>query len=186
VVVAPLASGSLYTKLDKGSSELFAVGLVDGVRSRYVGGQPAGCGPIASAFRDGSESVTPVRVPATVVRSLAIGSPADGGKALEVARGSGGSILGVDDAETISAIRLLAESEGILTETAGGVTVAALRRAVIEGTVRRGDEVVLVITGNGLKTLDVLDRPAAAAIEPTFEAFEQWWGERGAAEAAAA
>ncbi len=186
VVVAPLASGSLYTKLATGFSELTDVGLLDGRSPRYLGGQPAGCGPIASAFAQGSDEVRPVRMPSTLVRSLAIGSPADGGRALDVARSSGGAILRVEDVETISAMRLLAETEGILTETAGGVTLAALRRAVAEGTVRRSDEVVLVITGNGLKTLEVLELPPATAIEPNFEAFERWWDEQEEAQATAA
>jgi threonine synthase len=178
VVVAPLASGSLYTKLDKGFGEFRAAGLLDSTaRPRYIGGQAAGCGPIATAFAEDSDVVRPVRAPSTLVRSLAIGSPADGGKALDVARTSGGAILGVDDAETVSAMRLLAETEGILTETAGGVTLAALRRAVANGAVRPSDETVLVITGNGLKTLDILDRPATRSIAPTFEAFESWWEE---------
>jgi threonine synthase len=185
VVVAPLASGSLYTKLHKGFGELAELGLVDGPAPRYVGGQAAGCGPIAAAFSDGVSVVRPVRVPDTIVRSLAIGSPADGARALEIARSSGGGIFGVEDAETIAAMRLLAETEGILTETAGGVTLAALRRAIAEGTVRREDEVVLVVTGNGLKTLEVLETESSGSIAPTFEAFEAWWGEQVARAAAA-
>ncbi len=147
---------------------------------RYVGGQAAGCGPIASAFADGADVVTPVERPDTIVRSLAIGSPADGPYALKLARTSGGSIHGVSDAETVDAIRLLARTEGILTETAGGVTLAALRRAIAAGTVGRDDEVVLVITGNGLKTLEVLDGGIGLPepIAPTYEAFESWWESR--------
>jgi threonine synthase len=186
VVVAPLASGSLYTKLHKGFSELAALGLTEGTAPRFVGGQAAGCGPIATAFAEGADSVRPVRVPSTIVRSLAIGSPADGARALEIARESGGGIFGVEDSETIAAIRLLAETQGILTETAGGVTLAALRRAIAEGTVRRDDDVVLVITGNGLKTLEVLETEPTTTIAPTFEAFEAWWSDHEEAEAAAA
>jgi threonine synthase len=186
-VVAPLASGSLYTKLAKGFGELAEVGLLDGAPpTRYVGGQASGCAPIAAAFAAGTDLVTPVERPDTIVRSLAIGNPADGGYAVRLARGSGGSIHAVDDGFTVESMRLLAETEGILTETAGGVTVAALRRAIEAGTVGGDDTVVLVITGNGLKTLDVLaggDR-LPEAIPPTLEAFEAWW--RAQAEAIAA
>jgi threonine synthase len=185
VVVAPLASGSLYTKLAKGFDELAEVGLVEQAPIRYVGGQAAGCAPIATAFAEGADDWRPVHMPQTVVRSLAIGTPADGVFALRIARGSGGAIIGVEDEATIDSIRLLAETEGILTETAGGVTLAALRQAIVDGTVGRDDEVVLVITGNGLKTLDVINdgRALPEPIAPTFDAFERWWGEDGQAAA---
>jgi threonine synthase len=180
VVVAPLASGSLYTKLGKGFTELAEVGLIDARPVTYVGGQAAGCAPIAVAFTEGTEQWRPVPRPQTVVRSLAIGTPADGVFALRLARGSSGAVHGVEDAETIDAIRLLAETEGILTETAGGVTLAALRRSIADGGVRPESEVVLVITGNGLKTLDVINdgRLLPEPIAPTFDAFESWWAER--------
>lgn len=180
VVVAPLASGSLYTKLGKGFGELATLGLLDdGASPRFIGGQALGCGPIAGAFADGSDVVRPVERPDTIVRSLAIGNPADGGFALKLARESRGGIYGVADPQTIDSIRLLAQTEGILTETAGGVTLAALRRAIDAGEVTRQDEVVLVITGNGLKTLDAIvdGLPLAEPIQPTFEAFEVWWPE---------
>jgi threonine synthase len=181
VVVAPLASGSLYTKLSRGFRELASLRLIDEDAVRFIGGQPAGCSPVASAFAAGAEVVRPVEAPDTVVRSLAIGSPADGGYAVKLARESGGAILAVPDQATIDAIRLLAETEGILTETAGGVTLAADgvdRGAIAEGRVRRDEEVVLVITGNGLKTLDVIadDSPSLSApIRPTLSAFEASW-----------
>jgi threonine synthase len=178
VLVAPLASGSMYTKLSRGFRELVGVGLLDAAPVRYVGGQAAGCAPIAQAWAAGADIVRPVETPDTVVRSLAIGSPADGAYAIRLARDSGGAILGVPDEASIEGIRLLAETEGILTETAGGVTVAALRQAIADGSVKRDEEVVLVITGNGLKTLDVLaadDRSLPQPIPPTFDAFEAWW-----------
>jgi threonine synthase len=178
VIVAPLASGSMYTKLARGFRELVATELLEPADVRYIGGQASGCAPIANAFASGADVVRPVEKPNTVVRSLAIGSPADGGYSIKQARDSGGAIYGVHDEETIESIRLLAESEGIFTETAGGVTVAALRRAIDAGTVKRHDEVVLVITGNGLKTLDVLADDFEAPpepIAPTFDAFEAWW-----------
>jgi threonine synthase len=191
VVVAPLASGSMYTKLARGFRELLSVGLIDEASVRFVGGQAAGCAPIAEAWQQGADIVRPVERPDTIVRSLAIGSPADGAYSVRLARESRGAIVAVPDGATIAAIRLLAETEGILTETAGGVTVAALQRAVADGTVRRDEEVVLVITGNGLKTLDVLEDSAGALgslsepIAPTFTAFEAWWATTGAAERAA-
>jgi threonine synthase len=180
VVVAPLASGSLYTKLAQGFDELADVGLIGRHAIRFVGGQASGCAPIATAYAAGTDVVHPVERPDTVVRSLSIGSPADGPFAVRLAQASDGAIVGVTDQETVDSIRLLAHAEGIFTETAGGVTLAALRRAIAEGRVRRTDEVVLVITGNGLKTLDALDDglPLPEPIAPTFEAFEAWQGEQ--------
>jgi threonine synthase len=184
VVVAPLASGSMYTKLARGFRELVSVGLLDEAAVRYIGGQAAGCAPIANAFAAGEDVVRPVERPDTIVRSLSIGSPADGAYSVKQARQSGGAVIGVPDDATIDSIRLLAETEGIFTETAGGVTVASLRRAIDEGLVRRRDEVVLVITGNGLKTLDVLADDMDALpepIAPTYDAFEAWWVAQDAA-----
>jgi threonine synthase len=182
VVVAPLASGSMYTKLARGFGELGEVGLVDPPAIRYVGGQPAGCAPIATAFANDTDIIAPIERPDTIVRSLAIGNPADGGYAVRLATATDGAIHEVGDALTVDSIRLLAETEGILTETAGGVTLGALRLAIERGTVRRDDEVVLLITGNGLKTLDVLDwtQEQSRPIPPTFDAFEAWWSEREA------
>jgi threonine synthase len=188
VVVVPLASGSMYTKLARGFRELLSVGLLDEADIRFVGGQATGCAPIAQAWQQGADIVRPVERPETIVRSLAIGSPADGAYSVRVARESRGAILDVPDEATVAAIRLLAETEGILTETAGGVTVGALQRAIAEGTVRRDEEVVLVITGNGLKTLDVLTPDAALqaeAIPPSSSAFEDWWTRSGQPDIAA-
>lgn len=176
---APLASGSMYTKLARAFGELTEVGLLDEAAVRFFGGQANGCAPIADAFASRSDIVRPVEKPDTIVRSLAIGSPADGAYAIRQARDSDAAILGVSDAETIDAIRLLAQTEGIFTETAGGVTLAALRRAIDDGLLHRDEETVLVITGNGLKTLDVLTDDGAALpepIAPSFDAFERWWG----------
>jgi threonine synthase len=183
VVVAPLASGSMYTKLGRAFRELAAVGLIAESPIRYIGGQAAGCGPIAAAWEAGADIVKPVERPETIVRSLAIGSPADGAYAVKQARATDGAILSVPDPETVAAIRLLAETEGIFTETAGGVTLAALRRAISEGRVASSEEVVLVITGNGLKTLDVLatdlDATLPTPIRPMVSSFESWWDAEG-------
>jgi len=177
-VVAPLASGSMYTKIAQGFAELATVELTAERPIRFVGGQAAGCGPIAAAYATRSDEVTPVDVPDTIVRSLSIGSPADGIPALALARGSGGSIEGATDGEVVDAVRLLASTEGILTETAGGVTIAALRAAIRRGTICAEDEVVAVISGNGLKTIDALARIPEEVIGSGFEAFEAAWAAR--------
>jgi len=180
VVVAPIASGSLFTKVAKGFRELAEVGLVEPKAVRFVGGQAAGCGPVASAFADGSDTITPVRQPDTIVRSLAIGSPADGLFALELARATGGSIEGVPDATTAQAIRDLGRLEGIQAETAGGVTVAAAAAGLRRGVIAPDDEVVVLITGNGVKTPDARrfgleeDEGLGAPIAASYAAFEAW------------
>lgn len=188
-VVAPIASGSMYTKLARGFAELVSVGLIEEHATKFVGGQAAGCGPVAAAYAAGASTVEPVDRPDTIVKSLAIGNPADGVPSLELARGSGGSIEGVDDGAVVSGARLLAGTEGILTEAAGGVTVGALVQAVERGVIGPEDEVVLVISGNGLKTLDALvatERAEETVIAPSFDAFEAWWSaRRGTAGAAA-
>ena len=153
-VVAPIASGSLFTKVAKGFRELVDVGLVEPKSIRFIGAQAAGCGPVADAFAAGVDTITPVRQPDTIVRSLSIGSPADGRYSLDLARSTGGSIEGVADASTADAIRLLGRTEGIATETAGGVTVAAAAQARARGVLRPDDEVVVLLTGNGMKTPD--------------------------------
>ena len=152
-VVAPIASGSLYTKLARGFDELVAVGLVEGDRPRLWGAQAEGCSPVATAWRAGADEVVPVR-PDTVAKSLAIGAPADGGNALAVARRTGGGIAAVSDDEVIEAIGLLARTTGIFTETAGGVTVATLARLAREGALDPAGTTVALITGDGLKTPD--------------------------------
>ncbi|MFZ5853899.1 MAG: threonine synthase [Chloroflexota bacterium] len=186
VVVAPIASGAMFTKLARGFDELAAIGLVDRTPVRFVGGQAAGCAPVAAAFAAGTDVIEPVRVPDTIVRSLAIGNPADGRYSLELARASGGSIEAVSDEATAEAIRRVATLEGIYPETAGGVTLAAAEAARRRGVIRPGDEVVALLTGNGLKTPDAVRfgvearpaRPAQPGLAPTiparFSAFEAW------------
>jgi threonine synthase len=191
VVVAPIASGALFTKLARGFEELAEIGLIERRPVRFVGGQAAGCGPVADAWAQGSASWSPVRRPDTIVRSLAIGSPADGADALDLARAAGGSVEGIADDETAAAIRDVARLEGIYVETAGGVTAAAAAAARRRGVIRDGDEVVAILTGNGLKTPDARqlgspDGPATAgrpglapAIPPSLSAFEAWLDRRG-------
>jgi threonine synthase len=192
VVVAPIASGAMFTKLAKGFGELAAVGLIDRRPIRFVGGQASGCAPVATAWAMGATEVDPVRTPDTFVRSLAIGNPADGRYSVELANASGGSIEAIDDPTTAAAIRRVARLEGIYPETTGGVTVAAAEAARRRGVIHDGDEVVVLLTGNGLKTpearfLGLLDgrdnlaaRPGepglAPPIPPSFSAFERWLG----------
>ena len=162
-VVAPMASGAMLVKLDKAFSELVEVGLVEDRPWRISGAQASGCAPIAAAFKDGSGVVRPVR-PDTVAKSLAIGDPADGYYALDAVGRTGGWMEDVSDDEIVEGMRLLASTEGIFTETAGGVTVACLRKAAADGRVERGERTVAVISGNGLKTIDAL----AGTLGPTY------------------
>ncbi len=196
VLVAPIASGSLYTKVARGFAELVRYGLVEPKDVRFVGAQPAGCAPVASAFAAGVDRPVPVREPRTIVKSLAIGDPADGPFALRQAWATGGSIESVPDEETSAAMRRIATLEGIFTETAGGCTVGAIERARERGVIRSGDEVVALLTGNGMKTPEAMDDPAGDAlfdgdgiragvrIPATYDAFERWFEGREDAPAA--
>ncbi|MGH2349255.1 MAG: threonine synthase [bacterium] len=174
-VVVPVASGSLMVKIHKGLTELHRLGILPGVPTQVHGAQAAGCAPVAEAFAAGKNTITPVK-PQTIARSLAIGSPADGRYALGVARDTGGTISSVSDREIVDAIRLLAETEGIFTETAGGVTVGVLRTLAEAGAFGPDDTVVAYITGMGLKTLEAVepDVPAPLMIQPTLHDFEHF------------
>jgi threonine synthase len=170
--VVPIASGSLFTKIAKGFAEWRELGLVDGELPRMSGAQAEGCAPVASAFASGQEVCRPVK-PNTIAKSLAIGNPADGPYALEEARRSGGSIDAVSDEEIREGIELLAQTTGIFTETAGGVTTAVLAKLAARGEIDPDERVVLLITGDGLKTLDaVRGRFDTHAIAPSVEEFE--------------
>lgn len=170
-IVAPVASGSLYTKIAKGFHEWLDLGIAEGELPRMHGGQAAGCAPVQAAYAAGADVCRPVK-PDTIAKSLAIGNPADGPYALELARSSGGSIEAVDDDEIRAGIRLLAETTGIFTETAGGVTTATLAKLAESGAIDPQDSVVLVITGDGLKTLDaVRDSFTALEIAPDYDEF---------------
>jgi threonine synthase len=171
-IVIPVASGSQLTKVDKGLTELATLGLVEESPYRIFGAQAAGCEPVATAFRAGRDVVAPVK-PDTIAKSLAIGNPADGPYVLDVCRRTGGSVESVTDEEIRDGIQLLARTEGIFAETAGGVTVATLKKLVQSGQLDPEAETVVFNTGDGLKTLDVIaDRVGpAATIDPTYPAF---------------
>jgi threonine synthase len=170
-IVIPIASGSQLTKIDKGFKELIALGLVEDRPYRVFGAQAAGCSPISAAYKAGHDVVRPVR-PDTIAKSLAIGNPADGPYVLDIARRTGGAIEDVDDAQIVSAIKLLARTEGIFTETAGGVTVGVLRKLVENGALDPDAQTVVINSGDGLKTLDaVADTGVTATIKPSLAAF---------------
>ncbi|MGH9156074.1 MAG: threonine synthase [Acidimicrobiales bacterium] len=177
-VVVPIASGSQLTKVHKGFGELWKVGLLD--EEPYVrvsGAQAAGCSPVATAFAEHSEHVRPQK-PNTIAKSLAIGNPADGWYALEAVRASGGAVGAVTDAEIVEGIGLLARTEGIFAETAGGVTIATLAKLAAQGVVRRDEKVVALVTGHGLKTIDAVSPHVGptATIAPTMDAFARALG----------
>ena len=171
-VVVPVASGSQLTKIDKGFTELGNLGLVEQTPYRVFGAQAAGCSPVAAAFSAGADVVRPVR-PDTIAKSLAIGNPADGPYVLDTCRRTGGAVESVTDDEIRDGIGLLARTEGIFTETAGGVTIATLKKLVSTGLLDPDAETVAINSGDGLKTLDaVADRVGpAATIDPTYDAF---------------
>jgi threonine synthase len=177
--VVPIASGSLLTKIKKGLDELALVGLIDTVHTRISGAQAQGCSPVARAFKEGVDDVTPV-VPNTIAKSLSIGNPADGYYALKVVRNTGGAIEAVTDAEIVEGIQLLARTEGIFTETAGGVTIAVLKRLAETGVIHPDELTVAYVTGNGLKTQEAvaghLEQPITIA--PTLADFEEALRER--------
>ncbi|TCC64456.1 threonine synthase [Kribbella pittospori] len=171
-IVIPVASGSQLTKIDKGFTELGKLGLVDATDYKVYGAQATGCSPVAQAFRDGHDVVKPVK-PSTIAKSLAIGNPADGPYVLDVARRTGGAIADVSDEEVVEGIQLLARTEGIFTETAGGVTVATLKKLIETGQLDPEAETVIINSGDGLKTLDaVADRVGPKVTIPaSYDAF---------------
>ena len=174
--VVPIASGSLYTKIAKGFAEFIEVGLLDGDVPKMNGAQATGCSPVAVAYEAGHDFCRPVK-PKTIAKSLAIGNPADGPYALDLARSSGGSIDAVTDDEIRAGIRLLAETTGVFTETAGGVTTAVLRKLAERGEIAADERVVLVITGDGLKTLDAVRGTFVAhEVDASVESFAQQVG----------
>jgi len=173
-VVVPVASGSQFTKVAKGFKEFIALGLVEGSAPVIFGAQALGCSPIATAFASGAEIIRPQR-PNTIARSLAIGNPADGPYVLDELRASGGDCGSVPDEEILECIELLARTEGVFAETAGGVTIASLRQLMARGTIDPDGSTVAIISGHGLKTLDAVEDTArlTATIGPSLEAAEE-------------
>ena len=173
-VVIPVASGSQLTKVAKGFRELYKVGLLDEEpHVRISGAQASGCSPVADAFASGADFVRPVK-PSGIAKSLAIGNPADGNYVLDEVRRSGGAVGAVSDEEIVEGIRLLARTEGVFAETAGGVTIGVLAKLAASGVVKPNERVVAFITGNGLKTLDAVAPQCqpTVTVAPNLEAFQ--------------
>jgi len=181
-VVAPAASGSLVAKVWKGLKEFEELDLVDEVRTKMTAAQSKGCSPITTAFRKGDDDITQVK-PDTIEKSLAIGNPAEGFFALKVLKESNGAAGSASDDELIEGIKLLARTEGVFTETAGGVVVGTLKNLVEGGEIDRDEKTVIYITGNGLKTQDVLESRLASPvkIKPDLKEFEKVLAEEGKA-----
>ena len=173
-VVVPVASGSQLTKVAKGFKEFIEIGLIDGPAPILFGAQATGCSPIATAFAEGADVVKPQR-PNTIARSLAIGNPADGPYVLDELRAHGGDCGSVSDSEILECMELLAKTEGIFAETAGGVTIASLRQMIARGTIDPNKSIVAIISGHGLKTLDAIVETAtvSSTIEPSLGAAEE-------------
>ncbi|GGO46299.1 threonine synthase [Streptomyces daqingensis] len=173
-LVVPIASGSQLTKIDKGLKELVALGLVEDKPYKIFGAQAEGCSPVSRAFKDGHDVVRPVR-PDTIAKSLAIGNPADGPYVLDIARRTGGAVEDVTDAQIVDAIKLLARTEGVFAETAGGVTVGVTRKLIEEGRLDPSLTTVVLNTGDGLKTLDAVAPTTgpSAVIRPNLDSFRE-------------
>jgi threonine synthase len=175
-VVVPIASGAQLVKVDKGFSEFVSLGLVPQTPWRVFGAQATGCAPVSAAFAAGLDVVRPVK-PATIAKSLAIGNPADGPYVLDVVRRTGGAIADVSDGDVVDSIGLLASTEGIFGETAGGVTLGVLRKLLAEGRLDPDAETVIINSGDGLKTLDAVAAVVPAPIKPDFDAFQERYSE---------
>ncbi len=173
-IVIPIASGSQLTKIDKGLQELVKLGLVEDKPYRIHGAQAEGCSPVSTAFKAGHDVVRPQK-PNTIAKSLAIGNPADGPYVLDIARRTGGAVEDVNDEQIVAAIKLLARTEGIFAETAGGVTIGVLKKLVETGQIDPAAETVAINTGDGLKTLDAVAPTTGptAVIRPTLDSFRE-------------
>ncbi|MCL5942990.1 MAG: threonine synthase [Actinobacteria bacterium] len=179
-IVVPIAGGSVISKIHKGFAELTALGLIPGRETRVSGAQARGCAPVVNAFKKGADVIEPVK-PNTIAKSLAIGNPADGYFALDAIRNSGGHAEYVTDEEIVEGIELLARTEGIFTETAGGVTVGVLKKLALSGRISPDELTVAYITGNGLKTIEAVESRGRRIprVEANLAAFEAFLGEPG-------
>ena len=173
-IVVPVAGGSLIVKIWKALKELALLGFIDDIPTRLYAAQATGCAPVVNAIKEGSEIIKPVK-PNTIAKSLAIGNPADGYYAVKAVADSGGFAESATDEEIVEAMKLLAQTEGIFTETAGGVTVAVAKKLIEQGRIPREESIVLAITGNGLKTQEPIANRLGEAvrIKPTLASFEQ-------------
>lgn len=173
-IIVPCASGSLLTKIWKALKEFKELRIIKNLETKIYGAQATGCSPISNAFKQGTDVIRPVK-PNTIAKSLAIGNPADGYYALQAVKESGGAIEDVSDEEIVDAMKILAKTEGIFTETAGGVTLACYIKFLKEGKIDKNDCTVLCITGNGLKTVEVLNRKTTEVyqIKPNLASFEE-------------
>ena len=178
-IVIPMASGSLLTKVWKAIKEFELLGIVEPQGSKIYGAQATGCSPISTAFKNNWEMFKPVK-PDTIAKSLAIGTPADGYYAMNIIRESGGAAEDVSDTEIVDAIELLARTEGIYTETAGGVTLGVTKKLIDQEKIPRDEPIVISITGNGLKTQDAVEGRLGKPqlIEPTLEDFEELYSSK--------
>jgi len=173
-IVIPMASGSLLTKIDKGIKELYKIGLIDEPATKIFGAQAEGCNPIVSAVHEGRDIIKPVK-PNTIAKSIAIGNPADGYYAYNVIKKSGGWAEQVTDEEIVEGIKLLASTEGIFTETAGGVTLATTKKLIEQGKISKTESTVISITGNGLKTQEAVYGKSGEPVQisPKLESFKE-------------
>lgn len=172
-IIVPVASGSLYTKIWKGLNEFLKLGIIEEVNTRMHIAQPFGCSPVSTAFLNGESHPKPV-VPNTIAKSLAIGNPADGYYSVKIANESSGEAIIVPEDEVSSGIKLLAETEGIFTETAGGVVISALKKLTESDIIKKDQQTVALITGTGLKTIEAIrDSITMDTIEPTIESFDE-------------
>jgi threonine synthase len=180
-LVSPVAGGTLLPRIARGFREFRKIGLVEGELPRIHAAQAAGCAPIVRALKDGADHPEPVR-PNTIAKSIAIGNPADGHQVLQTVRGTGGTGTAVSDVQIVEAIRLLAETEGIFTEPAGGTTLAGAIDLVSRGVIGRNESVVVCVTGNGYKTTEAVSDQLAEPVRLSraFKEFEAWWESRQA------
>jgi threonine synthase len=180
-LISPVAGGTLLPRIVRGLRELRDVGLVDGELPRIHAAQAAGCAPVVNALDAGLEYPEPVR-PKTIAKSIAIGNPADGYQVIQCVKATGGAGAAVSDAEIVSAIQLLAETEGIFTEPAGGTTLAATIALIKRGIIPRDESIVVCVTGNGYKTAEVVEGKLSAPVKLSraFKEFEAWHSSREA------
>lgn len=178
-LISPVAGGTLLPRIARGLREMRQIGLVEGELPRIHAAQAAGCSPVVNAIHEGLDYPEPVK-PDTIAKSIAIGNPADGYQVVQTVKGTGGTGAAVSDAQIVDAIRLLAETEGIFTEPAGGTTLAATISLVKQGVIKPGESAVVCVTGNGYKTAEVVAGKLKEPVQLSraFKDFEAWWTSR--------